>query len=285
MVPCIWYVSKIAHPWERAMIGNMGAALRARGVGLSIYTDGGTTDFCLDGVLSWRALTLLERMRLIFSSAGALWHLWGEAPRWWGLVRVRSRTVHTSWRPNPVWRGHPSRIFTEQAEDGETVIKPTFESRLVHTQGAVDVPPDGSRAVYVKLESASASLRKAVAALSCPVVDLGTGRVGASAAKSGCFVSGDGPSEVLHAAAMTMQGLAVVGPGTSYLRSLLGDEGYFSVGEDWEEAWKDAINQALSEQGRALAISARHTIKTRYSASDCADSLEAMYRSVLEGSV
>ena len=285
MVPCIWYASKIAHPWERAMIGNMGAALRARGVGLSIYTDGGTTDFCLDGVLSWRALTLLERMRLILSSAGALWPLWGKAPRWWGLVRVRSRTVHTSWRPNPVWRGHPSRIFTEQADDGETVIKPTFESRLVHTEGAVDVPPDGSRAVYVKLESASASLRKAVAALSCPVVDLGTGRVGASAAKSGCFVSGDGPSEVLHAAAMTMQGLAVVGPGTSYLRSLLGDEGYFSVGEDREEAWKDAINQALSEQGRALAISARHTIKTRYSAAECADSLEAMYRSVLEGSV
>ena len=285
MVPCIWYASKIAHPWERAMIGNMGAALRARGVGLSIYTDGGTMDFCLDGVLSWRALTLLERMRLILSSTGALWHLWGEAPRWWGFVRMRSRTVHTSWRPNPVWRGHPSRIFTEQADDGETVIKPTFESRLVHSEGAVDVPPDGSRAVYVKLESASAPLRKAVAALSCPVVDLGTGRVGASAAKSGCFVSGDGPSEALHAAAMTMQGLAVVGPDTPYLHSLLGDEGYFSVGEDGEDAWKDAINQALSEKGRALAISARHAIKTRYSASDCADSLEAMYRSVLEGSV
>ena len=206
MVPCIWYASKIAHPWERAMIGNMGAALRARGVGLSIYTDGGTTDFCLDGVLSWRALTLLERMRLILSSAGALWHLWGKAPRWWGLVRVRSRTVHTSWLPDPAWRGHPSRIFTEQADDGETVVKPTFESRLVHTEESAGVPPDGSRAVYVKLALASAPLREAIAALNCPVVDLGMGRVGASAAKSGCFISGDGPSEALHAAALTMQG-------------------------------------------------------------------------------
>lgn len=285
MVPCIWYASKIAHPWERAMIGNMGAALRARGVGLSIYTDGGTTDFCLDGVLSWRALTLLERMRLILSSAGALWHLWGKAPRWWGLVRVRSRTVHTSWLPDPAWRGHPSRIFTEQADDGETVVKPTFESRLVHTEEPAGVPPDGSRAVYVKLASASAPLREAIAALNCPVVDLGMGRVGASAAKSGCFISGDGPSEALHAAALTMQGLAVVGPDTPYLHSLLGDEGYFSVGEDREEAWKEAISQALSDRGRALAISARHMIKTRYSASESADSLEAMYRSVLEGSV
>ena len=198
---------------------------------------------------------------------------------------MRSRTVHTSWRPNPAWRGHPSRIFTEQADDGETVIKPTFESRLVHTEGAVDVPPDGSRAVYVKLASASAPLREAVAALNCPVVDLGMGRVGASAAKSGCFISGDGPSEALHAAALTMQGLAVVGPDTPYLHSLLGDEGYFSVGEDREEAWKEALSQALSDRGRALAISARHMIKTRYSASESADSLEAMYRSVLEGSV
>jgi len=285
MVPCIWYASKIAHPWERAMIGNMGAALRARGVGLSIYTDGGTTDFCLDGVLSWRALTLLERMRLILSSAGALWHLWGKAPRWWGLVRVRSRTVHTSWLPDPAWRGHPSRIFTEQADDGETVVKPTFESRLVHTEESAGVPPDGSRAVYVKLASASAPLREAIAALNCPVVDLGMGRVGASAAKSGCFISGDGPSEALHAAALTMQGLAVVGPDTPYLHSLLGDEGYFPVVEDREEAWKEAISQAISDRGRALAISARHMIKTRYSASESADSLEAMYRSVLEGSV
>ena len=186
MISCTWYVSKISHPWERAMIGDMGVALRARGFGVSIYTDGGTMDFGVDGVFSWRSLTGLERVRLILSSAGTLWHLWGEPPAWWSLVRVRSRTVHTSWMPAPAWRGHPSRLFAEQAGDGETVIKPTFESRLVHTEGAVDVPPDGSRAVYVKLESASASLRKAVAALSCPVVDLGTGRVGASAAKSGC---------------------------------------------------------------------------------------------------
>lgn len=232
MVPCIWYASKIAHPWERAMIGNMGAALRARGVGLSIYTDGGTMDFCLDGVLSWRALTLLERMRLILSSTGALWHLWGEAPRWWGLVRVRSRTVHTSWRPNPVWRGHPSRIFTEQADDGETVIKPTFESRLAQPGEGADGSSSRAPAVYVNLASAKPALVKAISDLNCPVLDLGTGRFGASSAKSGCLVSGDSPSEALLAAALTLQGLAVVEPNSSYLRSLLGNEGYLSVEGD-----------------------------------------------------
>lgn len=283
MVPCIWYVSKIAHSWERAMIGNMGAALKARGFGFFIYTDGGTTDFCVEGVLSWRSLTGLERMRLILSSAGGLWHLWGEAPPWWSLVRVRSRTVHTSWRPAPAWRGHPSRLFAEQACDGETVIKPTFESRLAQPEETADGSSQLSRSVYVNLASAKPNLARALSALECPIMDLGTGRFGTGSAKSGCFVSGDGPSEALLAAALTMQGLAVVGPDSSYLHSLLGDEGYFSVAGDGEEAWQDAIRQALSDQGRALATSARHVIKTRYSAAECASSLEAMYRAVLEG--
>lgn len=285
MVPCIWYVSKIIHPWERVIIGNMGAVLKARGYGLSIYTDGGTTDFCVDGILSWKALTGLERLRLILSSAGGLWHLWGDPPPWWSLVRIRSRTVHTSWQPAPVWRGHPSRLFTEQAGDGESVIKPTFESRLTHSEEPSEGSSLSSHALYVNLQKATSSLRKAVAALKCPVVDLGTGRFGVSSAKSGCFVSGDGPSEALLAAALTMQGLVVVGPETSYLHSLLGDQGYFSVEEDGEEAWKNAIHRALSDQGRALAISTRHTIKTRYSAVESAGTLEAMYRSVLEGIV
>ncbi len=283
MVPCIWYVSKVAHPWERATIGNMSAALKARGVGVSVYTDGGTTDFCVEGVRSWRALTALERMKLILSSAGILWHLWGDPPPWWGLVRIRSRTVHTSWRPAPAWRGHPSRLFVEQAGDGETVVKPTFESRLAQPEESADGSSQPFRAVYVNLTSATPALAGAVSALNCPVMDPGTGRFGTASAKSGCFVSGDGPSEALLAAVLTMQGLAVVGPDSSYLHSLLGDDGYFSVEGDEEETWGEAIRHALSDRGRAVATSARHFIKTRYAAAECAGSLEAMYRSVLEG--
>ena len=283
MVSCVWYVSKVSHPWERAMIGNMGGALRARGFGVSIYTDGGTMDFGVDGVFSWRSLTGLERVRLILSSAGTLWHLWGDPPAWWSLVRVRSRTVHTSWMPAPAWRGHPSRLFTEQAADGESVIKPTFESRLTHPEEAMDTSSRASRAIYVDLASATLPLNRAIAAMDCPAIDLRAERFTASSAKSGCFAAGVGPSEALHAAALTLQGLTVVGLDDSYLHSLLGDEGYCSIEEDSEEAWKRGITQALSDRGRALAISARHTIKTRYSPAECADTLEAMYRSVLEG--
>lgn len=283
MVSCTWYVSKISHPWERAMIGDMGAALRARGFGVSIYTDGGTMDFGVDGVFSWRSLTGLERVKLILSSAGTLWHLWGEPPAWWSLVRVRSRTVHTSWMPAPAWRGHPSRLFAEQAGDGETVIKPTFESRLAQPGGEAGGSSPRAPAVYVNLASAKPALVKAISDLKCPVLDLGTGRFGASSAKTGCLVSGDSPSEALLAAVLTLQGLAVVGPNSPYLHALLGDEGYLSVEGDEEGAWRDAIAQALSERGRALSTSARHVIKTRYSAAECALSLEAMYRSVLEG--
>lgn len=284
MVSCIWYISKIAHPWERAIIGNMAAAMKSRGAKLFVYSDGGTTDFCVDGVLSWKSLTGLERMRLILSSGDNLWHLWGEAPPWWSLVRVRSRTVHTSWRPSPSWRGHPSRLFAEQAGEGETVVKPTFESRLVRSEDSVDVSAQASCSVYVN--SASPVWSGALSDLTCPVVDLGAERFGATVAKSGCYLAKDGPSEALLAAVLTMQGLSVVGPDSSYLHSLLGEEGYFPVEEqDKEEAWREAIRQALSDRGRAVATSARYAIKTRYSSAECANSLETMYRAVMEGLV
>lgn len=279
MIPCIWYVSKIAHPWERAMIGNMATALRARNVSVSLFVDGGTTDFCVDGILSWRALTGLERMRLVFSG-GSLWHLWGTPPLWWGLVRVRSRTVHTSWAPSPAWRGHPSRLFTEQAGDGESVIKPTFESRLPQAE---EPATERSEAAYLNWRDAPPNLRKAVTDLGCRIVDLRSERFNTASAKSGFFLSGGSPSDALLAAALTIQGLAVVGRDSSYLHSLLGGEGSFIVEEDEEGAWRQAMERALSDQGRARATSARHFIKTHYSAAESADTLEALYESVLEG--
>ncbi len=94
MVPCIWYVSKIAHPWERAMIGNMGAAL-ARGVGLSTHTDGGTTDSV--STESSPGGPTLERMRLILLGGRPVASLGRPAG---GARKVRSRP-HTSWRPIP----------------------------------------------------------------------------------------------------------------------------------------------------------------------------------------
>ena len=254
MIPCVWYVSGTALPLEKAVVANMASAFRARGGKVALYIDGGMGGVEPDGAYAWRALTGTERAGRILFPGGALWHLWGDAPLWWGLVRLRSRTAHTVFaEKNPTdkskskskipgkisdnisWKGYPSRLFPDTAREGEGVLVPAFDSRVSDN------------------------------------------------ALSGPHVAGPGPFDALRAASMTMRGLVTVGLSSPCLDGILGPEGYFHVQEDTEDAWREAMGAAESEEGRRRAASARHHIKTRCSADQCADSLIALYRKVLGG--
>ncbi len=103
------------------MIGNI-AALRARGRPVRLY-GWGTTDFCLDGVLSPEGLDASDL------SAGAPGIL-GRGPP---LVGPRDPGPCT--RPGaPILSGEDTPPTSrEQLMTGRPAIKPTFESRLVHT--------------------------------------------------------------------------------------------------------------------------------------------------------
>ena len=132
---CIWYVSGFTQPWEADVISNLAEALRNRGMSLQVYSQGGTARFRAGEVMSWNSLTFFERLKAVLSGGKKkLWHLWGDAPPWWGLVRLRFRTVHTSLSPGkPDWRGLPTRLFKEQTGDGENRVLPTFETRAAWT--------------------------------------------------------------------------------------------------------------------------------------------------------
>ncbi|MCR4819388.1 MAG: hypothetical protein K5841_10565 [Fretibacterium sp.] len=151
----------------------MAASLRARGGDVSLYVDGGTAE--LAEACSWRALTGLERAGRILGRGG-LWHLWGNAPSWWWLIRLRFRTVHTSFEEKTVWKGYPSRLFPELAREGETVLIPTFATR-----GAADNAQSGlhvgGATPLDALRAASLTMRGlVVAAFPSPCLDaiLGT---------------------------------------------------------------------------------------------------------------
>ena len=130
-ITCVWYVSRAVPPFERAIIANMASAFQARGGELSLYVDGGMDGVETDGACSWSALTGLERFGKVLFSGGALWHLWGEPPAWWPLVRMRSRTAHTLGdAAGAEWRGYPSLLFPARAREGEAILIPAFGSRV-----------------------------------------------------------------------------------------------------------------------------------------------------------
>ena len=287
MGPCVWYVSKFKRPWEGIVVANLAASLRAQGVPVKVYVEGGTAHVPVEGVLSWNSLTFFERAAAVLFK-GKLWHLWGNPPFWWAVVRLRARTVHTSLDDSPVWAGHPTRLFAKQAREGESIIRPTFEVKVAWAGGGST--DEGSSTLLLAI-SATGPLEKALSPLSqsgMAIISLTEAGAGLSCSaseleKGKVLIVDDSPSNALLASYLTLQGLPVVARTSSLIQSLLGKDGYAAVEEDSEDAWKKAIEYAGSEDGRKLAASARRFLKANFTASDSVESLSTLYRSVMEG--
>lgn len=277
MIPCVWYVSKTVDVWRRALIGRMAESLRSRGVSLSLYVDGSVAGIDAREVSAWSALTGLERASRIAFSGRALWHLWGDAPAWWRIVRLRSRAVHTSFEEKTSWCGYPSRVFPDRTREGEALILPTFDFRIS------GVDEEGPLPVVCLGGAASQGLKGALSGKELTVLNADDLAPDALTARSGVFIAGPEGFDALRAAFLTMQGLVVAANESPYLNALLGDEGYIRAAEDTESAWRRTLEAALSERGRAAAVSARHFIKARCSPERCADSMIALYSSALGG--
>lgn len=284
MASCIWYVSGFERPWEAAAIGNLAAALKAKGVPLQVYVEGGTGNLRVDGVLSWNSLTFFERLAAVLFR-GRFWHLWGKAPFWWRWVRLRARTVHTSIDALPEWKGHPTRLFVEQVREGESLLKPTFEVRVAWAGDFSDTESEDSSSTLLLAFSPTDSLCEALERFEISTVSLaGRKSVSASELRKGRIaVVDDEPTNALLAAWLTMQGLPVIALKSSLIRSLLGKDGYIAVSEDTGDAWFDALEAARSEAGRTAAAGARRFLKENFTASASAESLIDLYRSVTKG--
>ncbi|MDR2527541.1 MAG: hypothetical protein LBD04_00785 [Synergistaceae bacterium] len=276
-IDCVWYVSGFRRPWEAAVVSNLAAALKGRDFltrSLRVYVSGGTANFHVDGVLSWNSLTFFERAALVLFR-GRLWHLWGDAPLWWRWVRLRARTVHTSLDARPKWRGHPTRLFAEQARDGESLIVPAFEAKVAWADGGGGEEP---QALLLAVEPSEVQ-REALAEMGIEIIPLNTPDVSALSLKKGraLFID-DSPSNALLAAYLTLQGVPVAARDASLIRAVLGPGGYTTPEGDGKEDWKKAVGEAMSEAGRSASASARRFLKTRYSTAG--ESLETLYRAV-----
>ena len=290
MLSCIWYIPHNIPTWERSLIGSMAAALKSRAE-IIIYAAGGVNDIKFNNAFSWQALTSLERLKHILFSGKRLWHLWGDAPSWWPLIKLHARTVQTlnfnfNNNKNFKWQGCPSRLFPDTKNlNGEFILIPSFEEAkaanniINHAAASQSINP----AVYASPESMSkfkilSNLNIKLDGKFIEVINNNNFNL-----KSGVFVADSfNISDALRAAAMSMQGLAVAAAQSDYLDKLLGRDGYFVLDCNDEDAQREVILKALSEQGRRMAAAARHFIKENYSADKCADSFIELYKNILK---
>ena len=283
MLSCIWYISKNISAWERALIGNMASALKSRAE-IIIYADGGVNNIKYENAYSWQALTSLERAKNILFSGKRLWHLWGNAPKWWPLVKLHARTAHTlnlnfNFNKNFKWQGCPSRLFPDdKASSGEFILIPNFDFKLNNNLNHAEAP-----AVYASDKNAEDfDLNIKLDGNLIKVININNLDFN-SQAKSGVFIADNlNIYDALKAAVLTMQGLAVVSSKSEYLDKLLGSDGYLKIDDEGKDARREIILKALTEQGRRVSASARHFIKSNYSPERCADSFIALYRNILK---
>ena|GEM_PF-4894394 len=132
MLSCVWFVT-LKRAFETSVLSSIASELRDKfDTQITIYTQGGTEGLEQLNAFSWLSLRPHEKSLIILGKS-KLWHLWSytdEAPRWWSIVRVRARTMHTKLKGSGKWRGHPSVMARAMAYNGETVIPPGFESMI-----------------------------------------------------------------------------------------------------------------------------------------------------------
>lgn len=197
-----------------------------------------------------------------------IWHLFGEAPSWWRIIRLHSRTVHTLLEGSKNWAGYPSRFFTEGSLNGEAVIFPVFDSISSNSE-------EGRKAIYVLGDKKFPEL-----GTDCEIVDI-SGKILRPEALSGIYIAGDtGPREAMRAGLLTMRGLCIASKKSGYLDEILGPGGYFLI-DDEETDMNRIVRQGLADKGRHTAIAARHFLKSRRSHEKCTDSIINLYRKVI----
>jgi hypothetical protein len=274
------------------VIGSLATALKTKkGTSPRVYVEGGTAHFRVDGILSWNSLTFFERAAIVLFKSG-LWHLWGDAPSWWGWVRLRARTVHTALDARPRWKGHPTRLFAERAHEGESVISPTFDVKVAWADnGSEGVLSASTPTPALFLATApNEALREVLADSEIEGISLEVPETEAFLKKGKALFTDDSPSNVLLAAYLTMQGVPVLAHDAPLLKAVLGFGGYIVAPPDGDDPmegrsrWTKALNDAMSEAGRSASASARRFLKENYTAPAAADSLEKLYRSVMRRS-
>lgn len=286
-IECCWYIGESLLPWEASVAGTLARALIRSGAALYAYSGSGTELLNIPGLLSWRSMHTIERAAAA-GTKGRLWHLWGTPPSWWGLVRLRARTVHTRFSVKTEWKGHPTVLSATECSGGETYIPPAFEVKVNWGGETPDETTAGDESLLCLLAGETSGENEYSSLLGSIGADfrlLGRGGEEAmqhlSSGRTMLLVETPVPSLALLSANGALMGVPTAAPRTTVMDELLGKDGYVHLDP---AAGADEKRRTLAllagEGGRAASAAARRHVSEQFTPEKGAKKLENLYHSL-----
>lgn len=279
---CFWYIGESLLPWEAASAGALARALIRGGTAVKAFAASGVDGLNIPGILSWRSMTSAERASAALIR-GRLWHLWGTPPPWWPLVRLRARTVHSSFLPHTDWKGHPTVMSAVGRTGRETYIPPALEVKVNwNADGAPrrDKVGDGPVCLFAGNEDRIADYSFTEREGSDFHFIGEDGREGMENLAEGrtvLIIENPTPSLALLAAAGALMGAPTAAPESLFMDEMLGPDGYIRLNP---ENLRESFALLTGEAGRGASASARRLASEQFAPEKGAKRLENLYRSL-----
>lgn len=289
-IECCWYIGESLLPWEASVAGTLARALIRSGVALHAYSGAGTDLLNIPGLLSWRSMHTMERAAAA-GIRGRLWHLWGTPPSWWGLVRLRARTVHTRFSLKTEWKGHPTVLSATECSGGETYIPPAFEIKVNwggETQGQASPGDESLLCLFAGETSGESDYSSLLTNMGADFRLLGRGGEEAmqylSSGRTMLLVENPVPSLALLSANGALMGVPTAAPRSPVMDELLGKDGYVHLDPDAGiEEKRRTVTLLAGEGGRAASAAARRHVSEQFTPEKGAKKLENLYLSLSGG--
>ncbi len=282
----VWFLSRSLRSWDVMSLGLVARQLSSSGVRLTVMSQSGFFPWGGADVVSWRGMDGFDRAMSV-AFRGRMWHLWGQAPRWWPVIRARATTVHSFKGGDENWQGHPAVFAGTGMFSERNAWIPAFERDLSWGRPGEDkgdplalvvFPPSSVRPDRAMLEALQKGIGMPLVRLSDQTGSLpGSGgtveesdavRLLASRARL-LILPGVDLSAAVLAGFAALYGVPTWAPWSPLLDDLLGADGYV----------KDRPSTTV-EIGRTVAAAARHRLSEHFTPELSAESLRSIYRAV-----
>lgn len=286
----VWFLSRSLRSWDIMSLGLMARQLSSSGVRLTVMSQSGFFPGGFADVISWRGLDGFDRAMSV-AFRGRLWHLWGQAPKWWPVVRARATTVHSFKGNDEEWQGHPAVFAGSGLFSERNAWIPAFERDLSWGRPGEDKGDPLALVVFPgsSIRPDRSILEALQKGVGMPLVRL-SDQTGSLPGPGGTIEEGDAVkllagrakllvlpgvdlSSAILAGFASLYGVPTWAPWSPILDDLLGSDGYITD-----------RGSATVDTGRTTAAAARHRLSEHFTPELSAESLRSIYRTVTESS-